>query len=144
MISGKVRRDHHTGALLRAALLAVVLVVFVMHALTSHQHVHGGHATAFALVDAGDRAQHAHSDVAPGDAATTLDSPDGDPPCDHGGVGESCLALLCIVALLAFVLRRRGSSRVLYVLRRWAAPARPWTSRTGDPPCLHQLSILRC
>ena len=144
MISGKVRRDHHTGALLRATLLAVVLAVFAMHALTSPQHVHSGHTAASSLIDAGDRTQHAHSDVAPGDATTALDSPDGEPPCDHGGAGESCLALLCIVALLAFVFRRRGSSRVLYVLRRWAAPAHSWTSRTGDPPCLHQLSILRC
>ncbi|WP_329378413.1 DUF6153 family protein [Streptomyces sp. NBC_01351] len=116
-------------------LLAVVLALFAMHILASHQQVHGGHA-------AGGKAQHTHSDVAPGVAAETPDSPDGESPCDHGGVGESCLALLCIVAaLFTFVLRRRGSNRVL---RRWAARGHPWTSRTGDPPCLHRLSILRC
>ncbi|MFZ3495868.1 DUF6153 family protein [Streptomyces sp. 5.8] len=142
MISGKVRRDHHTGALLRATLLAVVLALFAMHVLASHQQDHSGHAAAFPLIDAGDKAQHTHSDVAPGDATTTPDSPDGEPPCDHGGVGESCLALLCIVAaLFTFVLSRGGSNRVL---RRWAARTHPWISRTGDPPCLHQLSILRC
>lgn len=113
-----------------------------MHVLASHQQVHSGHATEFALIDAVDKAQHAHSDVAPGDATKTPASPDGESPCHHGGVGESCLALLCIVAaLFTFVLRRGGSNRVL---RRWATRALPWISRTGDPPCLHRLSILRC
>ncbi|MEU1570239.1 hypothetical protein ABZ519_03535 [Streptomyces collinus] len=121
-----------------------MLAVFAMHSLTSHQHAHSGHAAALPLISAGDKTQHAHSDVSPGDTTTTLASPDDDHPCDHGGVGESCLVLLCIVALLAFALRRGGSNRILYVLRRWAAPTRPWTNRTGDPPCLHRLSILRC
>ncbi|MCX5277776.1 DUF6153 family protein [Streptomyces virginiae] len=142
MISGKVRRGHHTGVLLRATLPAVVLALFAMHVLASHQPDHSGHAAAFPLIDAGDKAQHAHSDVAPGDATKTPASPDGEPPCDHGGIGESCLALLYIVAaLFTFVLRHGGSNGVL---RRWAARAHPWISRTGDPPCLHRLSILRC
>ncbi len=144
VISGKVPRGHHKGALLRATLLAVVLAVFAMHVLASHQQVHGGHAAEFPLIDAVDKAHHAHSDVvaAAGDATKTPDSPDDESPCHHGGVGESCLALLCIVAaLFTFVLGRGGSNRVL---RRWAARAHPWISRTGDPPCLHRLSILRC
>ncbi|WP_327304105.1 DUF6153 family protein [Streptomyces sp. NBC_01298] len=142
MISGKVRRDRHSGALLRATLVAVVLALFAMHVLASHQPDHSGHAAAFPLIDAGDKAQHAHSDVAPGHVTRTLASPDGESPCDHGGVGESCLALLCIVAaLFTFAIRRGVSNRVL---QRWAARARPWISRTGDPPCLHRLSILRC
>ncbi|WP_138895456.1 DUF6153 family protein [Streptomyces chryseus] len=146
MISGKVRRGHHRGALLLATVFAVVLAVFAMHALTSHLlQAHSGHAAASPLVVAGDKTQHDHSDVAPGDATTTSDSPDGESPCDHGGAGEICLALLCIVvALYSFARRRGGSDRVLYVLRRWAAPAHGWISRTGDPPCLHRLSILRC
>lgn len=113
-----------------------------MHVLASHQLDHSGHAAAFPLVDAGDKARHAHPDVAPGDVTETLGSPDGESPCDHGGVGESCLALLCIVAaLFTFAIRHRVSSRVL---QRWTARARPWISHTGDPPCLHRLSILRC
>ncbi|MFB9556934.1 DUF6153 family protein [Streptomyces roseoviridis] len=142
MISGKVRRDHHTGALLRATLLAMVLAVFAMHVVASHQPVHTGHAAASSPIDAGNKGQHAHFDVALGDATQTPDNPDGESPCDHGGVGESCLALLCIVAtLFTFLLRRGGSDRVV---RRWARRARPWISRTSDPPCLHRLSILRC
>ncbi|MBT2492932.1 hypothetical protein J7E96_31390 [Streptomyces sp. ISL-96] len=142
MISGKVRRDHHTGALLRAMLLAVVLALFAMHVLASHQPAHSGHAAAFPLIDAGDKTLHAHSDVASGDATRTPDSLDGESPCDHGGVGESCLALLCIVAaLFTFALRRGGSNRIL---GRRAEPTHSWISRTGDPPCLHRLSILRC
>ncbi|MFD8231625.1 hypothetical protein ACFV20_06975 [Streptomyces sp. NPDC059696] len=145
MISGQIRRGHRTGALLLATIIAVVLAMFAMHALTSHQHAHSRHAAAVPLIDAGDRTQHAHSDVAPRDATKTPDSPDGEPPCDHGGAGEICLALLCIVAArLAFALRRGGSDRVLYVLGRWAAPTHRWISRIGDPPCLHRLSILRC
>ncbi|MGR4883941.1 DUF6153 family protein [Streptomyces sp. LARHCF249] len=140
MISGNVRRDRQVGALLRATLLAVVLALFAMHVLASHQPVHSGHAAAFPAIDAGERTQHAHSHVAPADATTTPHSPDGE--CDHGGVGESCLALLYIVAaLFTFVLRRGGGNGVL---RRWAARTDSWTSRTGDPPCLHRLSILRC
>ena len=145
MISGKVRRGHHRGALPLATVFAVVLAVLAMHALTSHLQAHSGHAVALPLIDAGDKTQHAHSDVAPGDATKTPDSPDGESPCDHGGAGEICLALLCIVAvLLAFALGRGVSNRVLHVLRRWAAPTHRWISRTGDPPCLHRLSILRC
>ncbi|NWF24700.1 hypothetical protein HW130_00175 [Streptomyces sp. PKU-EA00015] len=143
MISGKVRRGHHRGALLLATVFAVVLAVFAMHAVTSHLlQAHSGHAAALPLIDAGGKTQHAHSDVAPGDAAKTPDSPDGESPCDHGGAGEICLALLCIAAaLLAFA---RGGSNRVYVLRRWTAPTHRWISRTGDPPCLHRLSILRC
>ncbi len=145
MISGQVRRDDHTGALLRATLLVMVLAVFAMHALVSHQHVHSGHAAAFPLIDAGEKTQHAHADVTPGDTTETPDSPDDEAPYNHGGAGECCLALLCIfAALLAFTLRHGGSNRVLYALRRWAAPTHPWISRSGDPPCIHQLSILRC
>ncbi|MFE9771971.1 hypothetical protein ACFYOV_09925 [Streptomyces sp. NPDC005931] len=143
MISGQVRRGHRTGALLLATVVAVVLAVCAMHALTSHQQIHGGQA-ASALIDAGNTPRHAHSDVAPGNTTRTLDNP-GDPPCDHRGAGEICLALLCIVAArLALALRRGVSDRVLYVLRRWAAPAHRWISRIGDPPCLHRLSVLRC
>lgn len=113
-----------------------------MHVLASHQQDHSGHTAAFPLIDTGDKAQHAHSDVASGDATRTPVSPGGESPCDHGGVGESCLALLCIVAVLfTFVVRRGGSNRIL---RRWAARTHAWISRTGDPPCLHRLSILRC
>lgn len=133
--------------MLLATVFAVVLAVFAMHALTSHLlQAHSGHAAALPLIDAEHKAQHAHSDVAPGDATTTTpDSSDGESPCDHGGAGEICLALLCIVAALhAFARMRGGSNRVLYVLRRWAAPMHRWISHTGDPPCLHRLSILRC
>lgn len=80
MISGKVRRDHHTGALLRATLLAVVLAVFAMHVVASHHPVHSGHAVESSLIDAGNKGQHAHSDVALGDATKTLDNPDGESP----------------------------------------------------------------
>ncbi|MET8824232.1 hypothetical protein [Streptomyces rochei] len=145
MTSGKVRRDDHTVALLRATLLVMVLAVFAMHALVSHQHVHSGHAAAFPLIDAGDKTQHSHADVTPGDTTEIPDSPDDEAPYNHGGAGECCLALLCIfAALLAFTLGHGGSNRVLYALRRWATPTHPWISRSGDPPCIHQLSILRC
>ncbi|WP_350325253.1 hypothetical protein [Streptomyces katrae] len=118
-----------------------MLALLGMHALASHQPDHSGHASV-PLVDAGHKGQHAHSDVAPADVTGTLGSPDGESPCHHGGVGESCLALLYIVAaLFTFAIRRGGSNRVLH---RWAARAHPWISRTGDPPCLHRLSILRC
>ncbi|MFD5425323.1 hypothetical protein [Streptomyces sp. NPDC127084] len=141
MISGKVRRGHHGGALLLATVFALVLAVLAMHAPTSHLQAHSGHAAALPLIDAGDKAQHA----APADATKTPDRPDGESPCDHGGAGEICLALLCIVAALrVFALMRGGSNRVLDALRRWAAPTHRWIGRTGDPPCLHQLSILRC
>lgn len=127
-----------------ATVFAVMLAVFAMHSLTTHQQHHSCHAAASSLIDAGDKAQHAHADVAPRDATKTADSPDDESPGDHGGVGESCLALLCVVAALAFALGRGVSKRVLYVLRRWAAPTHRRISRTGDPPCLHRLSILRC
>lgn len=144
MNSGKVRRGHHTGALLIATLLAVVFAVFAMHALTTEQ-ARSCHTAALPLIDAADEAQHAHTGVAPGDATRTAGSPDAESPHDHGGAEETCLALLCIVAaLLAFALGRGASKRVLYVLRRGAPPAHSWISRTGDPPCLHRLSILRC
>ncbi|MFB7172251.1 hypothetical protein ACFCYM_15680 [Streptomyces sp. NPDC056254] len=131
--------------MLLATVFTVVFAVFAMHAPTSHVHGHSGHAAAVPVIDAGDKAQHAHSDVVPGAAANTLGSPDGESPCNHGGAGEICLALLYIVAALhAFALMRGGSNRVLNVLRRWSAPAHRWISRTGDPPCLHRLSILRC
>lgn len=140
MISGKVRRDRHVGALLRATLLVVVLALFAMHVLASHQPVHSGHAAAVPLIDAGEKTQHTHSDVAPAEATTTSDSPDGE--CDHGGVGESCLALLYIVAaLFTFALRRGVANRIL---GRRAERPHFWISRTGDPPCLYRLSILRC
>lgn len=130
--------------MLLATVFAVVFAVFAMHAPTSHLQAHSGHTDALPLA-AGDTTQHAHSDVAPGAATKTPDSPDDESPCDHGGAGEICLALLYIVAALrAFALRRGGSNRVLDVLRRWAAPTHRWLSRTGDPPCLHRLSVLRC
>ncbi|WP_149829090.1 hypothetical protein [Streptomyces tailanensis] len=128
-----------------ATLFAVVLAIFAMHALTTHHQAHSCHAAALPLTDAGDQTQHAHTAVAPGEVTRTPDGPDDASPCDHGGAGDSCLALLGIVAaLLAFALRRGVSNRVLCMLRRWAAPAHRWISRTGDPPCLHRLSILRC
>ncbi|MFD9412586.1 DUF6153 family protein [Streptomyces sp. NPDC059989] len=140
MISGKVRRDRHVGALLRATLLAVVLALFAMHVLASHQPVHSRHAAAVPLIDAGVKTQHAHSDVAPPDATTTPHSPDGE--CDHGGVGESCLALLYIVAaVFTFALRRRVANRIP---GRRAERTHSWITRAGDPPCLYRLSILRC
>lgn len=140
MISGNVHRGHHKAALLRATLLAVVLALFGMHVLASHHPVHSSHATAIPLADARGTTEHAHAHAAPADATATPHSPDGE--CDHGGVGETCLALLCMVAaLFTFALRRQGSNGVL---RRWAARTRPWAGRTGDPPCLHRLSILRC
>ncbi|MFJ2593726.1 DUF6153 family protein [Streptomyces erythrochromogenes] len=140
MISGNVRRGRPKGALLRATLLAVVLALFAMHVLASHQPVHSGHATAIPLVAAHGATEHTHSHAAPAGATTTPHGPDGE--CDHGGVEESCLALLYIVAaLFTFVLRRAGTNGVL---RPWAARTHSWTSRTGDPPCLHRLSILRC
>lgn len=128
-----------------ATLFAVVLAVFAMHALITHEQAHSCHVAALPLIDAGDNTQHAHTDVASGDATKTPDSPDDESPRDHGGAGEICLALLCIVAALTvFALGRGVSDRVLYVLRRWASSAHRWMCRTGDPPCLHRLSILRC
>ncbi|WP_159050808.1 MULTISPECIES: DUF6153 family protein [unclassified Streptomyces] len=143
MISGNVRRGRPKGALLRATLLAVVLALFAMHVLASHQPVHSGHATAIPRVDAPATTAHTHSHAAPADAAAPPHGPPGpDGECDHGGVEESCLALLYIVAaLFTFALRRVGTNGVL---RPWAARTYSWTSRTGDPPCLHRLSILRC
>lgn len=145
MSSGQVRRGHHTGALLIATLLAVVFAVFAMHALTTEQ-ARSCHTAALPLTDAADEPRHAHTGIAPGDDATRAPgSPDGESPHDHGGAEETCLALLCIAAaLLAFALGRGASHRVLYVLRRGAPPAHGWIGRTGDPPCLHRLSILRC
>ncbi len=120
----------------------MVLALFAIHVLASHEPDHSGHAAAFPLVDAGDKAQHAHPDGTPGVVTETPGSPDRESPCDHGGVGESCLALLCIVAaLFTFAIRHRVSNRVLQL---WAVRVRPWASRTGDPPCLYRLSILRC
>lgn len=126
-----------------ATLFAVVFAVFAMHALTTQQ-AHSCRTTAASLVDAVDETQHAHADVTPGGVPRAPDGPDGESPHDHGGAGESCLALLCVVALLAFALGRGASNRVLYALRRGASSAHGWISRIGDPPCLYRLSILRC
>ncbi|MGW0118029.1 DUF6153 family protein [Streptomyces sp. NPDC003327] len=126
--------------MLRATLLAVVLVLFGMHVLASRHPIHSSHATAVPLAGAHGTTEHKHSHAAPADAAATPRSPDGE--CDHGGAGEGCLALLYMVAaLFTFALRRQAGNGVL---RRWAARARPRAGRTGDPPCLHRLSILRC
>ncbi|MER7001230.1 DUF6153 family protein [Streptomyces sp. NPDC000410] len=127
-----------------ATLFAVVFAVFAMHTLTTEE-AHRCHTAASPLSYAADGTQHPHAGVAPGDAARTPNSPDGESHHDHGGTEETCLALLCIVAaLLSFALERGASNRVLYVLRLRAPPAHSWISRIGDPPCLHQLSILRC
>ncbi|MFD9080107.1 DUF6153 family protein [Streptomyces erythrochromogenes] len=131
--------------MLLATVFAVLFAVFAMHAPTSHLQGHSGHAAAVPHIDAGDKTQHTHSGVAPGDATRTPGSLDGEFPCNHGGAGEICLALLYIVAALhAFALMRGGSDRVLDVLRRWSAPTHRWFGRTGDPPRLYRLSILRC
>ncbi|WP_418960222.1 hypothetical protein [Streptomyces tritici] len=145
MIPGKPRGDRRAGAPLRATLLAVVLAVVAMLALASQQHVHSGHPDAYRVVGAADVAPHGHSHGAPA-STDAPDGPDEEAPCDHNGVGESCLVLLFVVAALrAFDLGRGGSGRLLRVLRRWAA-ARicPWLGRAGDAPCLHRLSVLRC
>ncbi|MFG2296883.1 DUF6153 family protein [Streptomyces sp. NPDC048603] len=155
MSSGKSRFGHHTGALLLATLFAVVFAVFAMHSLTTQQ-AHSCHTAALPLIGTADENPHAHTDVtsgnvAPGDATRTPDSPVGESPHDHGhdhdhgGTAETCLALLCVVAaLLALALGRGPSERVLYVLSRGAASAHGRLSRTGAPPRLHQLSVLRC
>ncbi|MFG2330005.1 hypothetical protein ACGFMM_10300 [Streptomyces sp. NPDC048604] len=121
-----------------------MFAVFAMHTLTT-ERAHSCHTAALPLIGGADETQHAHTGVSPGDAAHTPDSPGHASRHDHGGAEETCLALLCVVgALLAFGLGRGASHRVLYVLHRGAPPAHSWISRTGDPPCLHRLSILRC
>ncbi|NXY96789.1 hypothetical protein HYE82_20855 [Streptomyces sp. BR123] len=131
--------------MLLATVFAVVFAVFAMHAPISHVHAHSGHAAALPVIDAGEKAPHTHSDVALQDATEARHSRDGDSPCNHGGAGKICLALLYLVAALhAFARIRGGSNRILDALRRSSAPVHRWISRTGDPPCLHRLSILRC
>ncbi|MFD5620392.1 hypothetical protein [Streptomyces yangpuensis] len=131
--------------MLLATVFAVMFAVLAMHAPASHLQAHSGHAAALPVIGAGEKAPHAHSDVALHDATETRHSPDGDSPCNHGGAGEVCLALLYLVAALhAFARIRGGSNRILDVLHRWSEPMHRWISRTGDPPCLHRLSVLRC
>ncbi|MFE1437165.1 hypothetical protein [Streptomyces sp. NPDC058739] len=125
-----------------ATLFAAVFAVFAIHALTTQQ-ARTCHTAASPFIDAADESRHPHSDDASRGVPRTPDGPDGEVSHGHGGAGETCLTLLCVIALLAFALTRGGSHRVLYVLRR-ASPAHSWIGRTGDPPCLHRLSILRC
>lgn len=122
----------------------MILAVLAIAVLATHQQAHGGHAAASQLLDTGAPAEHAHPAGAPAHTTPAPDIP-GIPdydPCHQGGVGESCLALLYIVgALFTFVLGRR---RTAGVLRRWAASTPSWIGRTGDPPSLYRLSVLRC
>ncbi len=131
-----------SGVLL-ATLFAVVFGVFAMHALTSHE-AHGGHAAAVLPLSAEAADLEHHAEPA-GMNAAQLDSL-GSPSPDHdGGVAELCMALLCLIAaLIALALSRGLSRRTLDVVPRWIGPRIAALARSVDPPCLHQLSILRC
>ena len=141
MISGKERRR----ALLLVTLFAVIFALFAMHSLSSHERTHSDHAAALPLVanDPGLKHDHTGSMQQPG--PTQPDGPQGPSPDHDGGAGELCLALLCLMtALVALVMRRGPSGRILYVAPRWLGPRLLALGRSPDPPCLHRLSILRC
>ena len=144
VISGQVRRSRHTGALLFATLLAVVLAVFVMHTLTSHRTHCGPSASALAGVVSPVAHQHTdggHHDEVGSAKSSSAESPEQ----DHGAPGVICWAMLSMLAaFIALALRRSLPTRVLFVMRRWTSSGWLPRGRLADPPCLHRLSVLRC
>lgn len=145
--SCSVTQKRRSSTLLLATLFAVILGVFAMHALTSHERAHAGHSAIPLAADVADvehDGTHAETQLPQTDGSATDDP--GSPSHDDGsGIAELCMALLCLMAaLIALALSRGQSRRILYVVPRWIGPRIAALARSADPPCLHRLSILRC
>lgn len=130
------------SALVLATLFAVIFGVFAMHSLTSHEQAHAGHSAIPLATEAADREHQTEPAGTNAPQSADSESPSDD---DNSGVAELCMALLCLMAaLIALVVSRGISRRILYVVPRWIGPRIAVLSRSADPPCLHSLSILRC
>lgn len=131
------------------AVLAIVLGIFGMHALSLHGTTHAEPSPRVATALTGSMAADAVTEHGPHQSGASDDTD------DTGGTGHGmgdmvmlCVAMLTAAAtLLALLVLVRRVPRLWAVLRPAAARFRPtsWLNPTGTgPPPVWQFSVIRC